>query len=146
MKRKLVFLGFLTILTAFVAASGCKSKEPVVPVSGVATFQGEPLVNCVVLFTPTEPANPDLCFTSIGKTDAEGRFQLTTTELRSRPGAVVGKHSVAFRFPQWGTEPDQEGDEPVVDVPVLPPGYTAGTKITFEVPPGGTDSANFDLE
>ncbi|MDO5309881.1 MAG: hypothetical protein Q4G03_10395 [Planctomycetia bacterium] len=125
---------------------GCGKKEPVVPVSGVATYQGKPLVECVVFFTPIDPSSPDLCITSAGKTDAEGRFTLMTTELKARPGAVVGKHAVSFKFPQWGTEDADDVYVDKSDIPNLPAEYTSGTKVTFEVPAKGTSEANFDLE
>ena len=126
---------------------GCKKGEPVVPVSGVATYQGEPLAYCSVFFTPTNVADPNLCITSVGLTDAEGRFKLTTTELNARPGAVVGTHKVAFKFMQWGTEGVNDEEYPdTSDLPLLAPEYTNGSKITFDVPPKGTDAANFNLE
>ena len=47
---------------------------------------------------------------------------------------------------QWGTEFNEDEGPEAVDVPMLPKEYTEGSKITFEVPEGGTDSANFELE
>ena len=38
---------------ALVAAPGCKPKEAVVPVSGVATYKGAPLAYCSIFFTPS---------------------------------------------------------------------------------------------
>ncbi len=131
---------------ALCVTAGCKPKESVVPVSGTATYQGKPLVECSIFFKPTNPKNPDLCIVSVGKTDSNGRFELTTTELDARKGAVVGQHQVSFKFMQWGTEYDEDEGPPPDQVPMLPKEYTEGSKISFEVPEGGTDAANFDLE
>jgi len=146
MKRvRFVLVCFALVLSLGVV--GCKKNEPVVPVSGVATYKGEPLAHCSVFFTPTNLADPNLCISSVGMTDEEGRFTLTTTELKARPGAVVGTHKVSFKFMQWGTEGiNDEEYEDTSDLPPLAPGYTDGSKISFEVPPKGTDAANFDLE
>lgn len=146
MTRNHIIAIMLLAALALAAAPGCKPKEAVAPVSGVATYKGAPLAYCSIFFTPIAPANPDLCITSVGKTDAEGRFELTTTELDARKGAVVGKHKVAFKFMQWGTEFNEDEGPEAVDVPMLPKEYTEGSKITFDVPEGGTDSANFELE
>ncbi|MBQ9874135.1 MAG: hypothetical protein IJM30_06705 [Thermoguttaceae bacterium] len=137
----------LVILAAIVAVcDGCKKKEPIAPVSGVATYKGKPLAYCSVFFTPENPSDPDYCITSVGKTDAEGRFELSTTELESRKGAVVGSHKVAFKFMQWGTELSDDEEPEKLDIPDLPAKYTQGIAIKFEVPEGGTDAANFDLD
>ncbi|MBP5620914.1 MAG: hypothetical protein J6X44_02740 [Thermoguttaceae bacterium] len=136
-----VFMGAVLCLS-----TGCGKKEAVVPVSVTATYKGEPLAYCSIFFKPTNPASPDLCITSVGQTDAEGRFELTTTELDARKGAVVGKHQVSFKFMQWGTEFSEDEGQGAVDVPMLPKEYTEGTKVTFDVPEKGTDSANFNLE
>ena len=143
-KNKVVVLLILFVAVLSVS-TGCKKKETVVPVSGVATYKGQPLAYCSIFFKPVNPSNKDLCITSVGKTDAEGRFELTTTELNARKGAVVGQHQVSFKFMQWGTEFAEDEGPGSVDVPTLPREYTEGTKVTFDVPEKGTDSANFDL-
>jgi hypothetical protein len=56
------------------------------PVKGTVTFQGSPLAEADVAFTPTggRPAT--------GRTDAAGRFTLTT--FRTNDGAMTGEHIV----------------------------------------------------
>lgn len=143
MRANAVALTFLLALCAFV---GCKEKELVVPVSGMATYQGKPLANCTVFFTPINTPNANMCVTSAGKTNEEGRFELTTTEIDARKGAVVGQHRVSFKFMQWGTELTEDEDAPKEKLPNLSKEYTQGTKIKFVVPENGTDAANFDLD
>ncbi len=143
-RDRIVVLMILSV-AVLCLSTGCKQKEAVVPVSGTATYQGKPLANCSVFFKPTHPSKPDLCVTSVGKTDADGHFELTTTELNARKGAVVGQHQVSFKFMQWGSEYNEDDGPEASETPTLPREYTEGTKITFEVPEKGTDSANFDL-
>jgi hypothetical protein len=56
------------------------------PVKGTVTFQGSPLAEADVAFTPKggRPAT--------GRTDAAGRFSLTT--FKTNDGAMVGEHIV----------------------------------------------------
>jgi hypothetical protein len=59
-----------------------------VPAVGQVKLEGKPVADCAVLFVPVAggPA-------ASGVTDAEGRFQLTTT---NRPGAPVGDYTVTI--------------------------------------------------
>lgn len=66
---------------------GCGRGTPrTMPVNGVVIFQGSPLADADVAFTPTggRPAT--------GRTDAAGRFTLTT--FKTNDGAVIGQHVV----------------------------------------------------
>ena len=66
---------------------GCGRVTPLtMPVKGTVTFEGSPLAEADVAFTPTggRPAT--------GRTDAAGQFTLTT--FRTNDGAMIGKHTV----------------------------------------------------
>lgn len=66
---------------------GCGRGTPrTMPVTGVVIFQGVPLAEADVAFTPKggRPAT--------GRTDAAGRFTLTT--FKTDDGAVIGQHVV----------------------------------------------------
>jgi len=101
-------------------------------VSGRVTLDGKPLAEVRVTFQPKakgeKEVNPGPGSYAI--TDEKGRFELGVGAPKSE-GAVVGMHSVRFkhpeaskyRFPYSGRN---EGME-------------------FEVPPDGTDEANFDF-
>ena len=85
-------LGFLTL--SFAAGCGGGAFETV-PVDGILTCDGKPVANVLVTFTPkggegVDPNNPGKA--AIGKTDAEGRFTLTTYKIGD--GAIVGQHTV----------------------------------------------------
>ena len=66
---------------------GCGRGTPLtMPVKGIVTFQGSPLAEADVAFTPKggRPAT--------GRTDAAGRFTLTT--YKTNDGAMNGQHTV----------------------------------------------------
>jgi hypothetical protein len=110
------------------------------------TLNGKPLANALVVFQPIAPeksleAGPG----STGKTDANGAFTLTATTGEN--GAVVGKHRVTINAtePQVGeadTRPPR-GGWPMKDK--VPRRYNDESNETFDVPPGGTDKADFPL-
>ncbi|WP_145368179.1 carboxypeptidase-like regulatory domain-containing protein [Maioricimonas rarisocia] len=76
------------------AALGCTSESretpvPVYPVTGVVTLNGEPVVGADVTFY-----NADAARSAFGRTDDEGRYQLST--FSSNDGAVDGRHIVTI--------------------------------------------------
>lgn len=74
----------------FCIALGCAEPKlkGLVPASGTVTFNGEPLDEAAVCFTPKEFKTGDRLGT--GKTDVQGRFELRTIgELGILPGEYV---------------------------------------------------------
>jgi hypothetical protein len=112
------------------------------------TLNGKPLANALVAFNPipkdgTSEAGPG----SVGTTDENGEFTLRVSS--NRKGALVGKHRVAISAmgnPQAGESdaPVPRGRRPPVNT--IPSRYNDKSDLTFEVPPGGTDQANFPLK
>jgi hypothetical protein len=122
-------------VVAALGVAGCGGGPAAV--SGVVTLDGQPLDGAVVTFTPTAA---DEVGGSSGKTDAQGRYTLRTV-LGDKAGASVGKHKVAVSlYKENPKNPDQAGSERV------PQRYNQKTELTFDVPAGGTDKANFDLK
>lgn len=82
------------ILTSWtlVLLSGCggESRPTLAKASGTVTYKGKGIENLAVEFTPAEgrPAS--------GKTDAQGKFTLTTFDPDD--GAVLGEHKVSVVF------------------------------------------------
>lgn len=80
----------LALITC-VAALGCTGGEPAddrperTPVSGIVTYNGEPVEGALVTFTPTELTGSG----ANGRTDADGRFEMGTYEATDgvRPGS-----------------------------------------------------------
>jgi hypothetical protein len=117
---------------------------PIAPVSGRVTKDGKGVVGVRVLFSPSAQgkkgteAGPG----SSAVTDAEGKFKLETLGQTRRSGAVVGKHFVTLSAA--GRAPDDDSTGPVKGEVQIPAEYSDGSK-SFDVPPNGTDKADFDL-
>ena len=140
MRARAAFLLFVLLL-----AAGCGGPR-VAPVSGRVTLDGKPAAGVHVSFQPIATAgdkNPG--GGSYAITDDDGRFTLRLVE-GNRPGAVVGKHRVEITT--RGGEVDDATDLRVKSGPpkkVIPARYNRNTELTFEVPGGGTDKADFTL-
>jgi hypothetical protein len=96
-----------------------------------------PLADAQVTFRPdSKDLHPGPA--SYGTTDAEGRFTLRTVD--GHDGAVVGQHKVRISLPVKA--PRGGPDAPPVNK--LPAKYSGEkTILTFTVPEGGTQEANF---
>jgi hypothetical protein len=115
---------------------GCGSGLKTARVSGVITLDGEPLQNASVTFTP--PAAGGEAPISNGRTDAQGRYSLTVTATND-VGAVVGTHRVNVALIGDSSEEDDSGL--IAEEASLP-----AHDFTFEVTPGGSEAASFDLK
>lgn len=130
-----------------VVIAGCGPKTVrVAKVTGRVTLDGKPLPKASVTFVPMaskENLNPGP--TAQGMTDAEGRYQLSVDV--STPGAVVGKCRIYITTILSDPAIDErDAGGPVRKVrDKVPAKYNMGTELEFDVPPGGTAEANFDL-
>jgi hypothetical protein len=83
----------LCIALALFALPGCGEPRPqFVEFEGTVKLNGEPLEKIHVEFWP-EVNGPK----SVGLTDQQGKFVLSTMEEPKRNGAVVGKHKVVLQ-------------------------------------------------
>ena len=140
----------LLIVGFIMAAAGCGSSGPAyAPVSGVVTLNGKPYGEAVVVFLPKATSdNPNPGRSSAGETDANGRFVLKTDELKN--GAVIGKHLIKVQTrgevvqvdPSTGSA---DSYDPRVKRDPIPAEWNTMSEKEFEVPPKGTDQANFDI-
>lgn len=137
------------VLAALVASglvsAGCgRSSGDLAPVSGKVTLDGQPLPNVNVIFQPASDSTsgPTSGVGSIGATDTQGRYTLSTMSASPRKGAVRGPHNVSFELVPPARKP---GETRTAPDPTLPPGVSKA-KITFQVPPAGTHQADFDLK
>jgi len=152
--RSLVLPGLAGLLTF--SFLGCGNGGPqYVGVSGVVTLNGKPYKGAVVNFQPSAtPDNPNPGRGSYGHTDENGRFTLVVDDQVK--GAVVGKHRVRIASLQDSTRTDFD---PALGTPdggelkarpkrlfdPIPPEWNEQSKKEFDVPPGGTGKANFDI-
>ena len=110
-------------------------------VSGRITLNGQPLAHAAITFQPVATRghlNPGPG--SGAFTDSEGRYTLKLTGTETA-GAVIGKHMVRITLvPQ-----DNSADDRPKRSKELPARYNKKTKLEYDVPPAGTDSADFQL-
>lgn len=137
-------LCWAAIVAACSLTIGCgRQGYKIAPVSGRLTSQGEPVSEMHVTFQPklADIDNPYTGPGSFGRTDSEGRFSLTLGDGTGRRGAAVGKHTVRIIVPDdAASKYTQEGR---ILSPL--PEASADGSLEFEVPPKGTDAANFDF-
>lgn len=114
-------------------------------VSGVVTYKGEPVEGALVVFTPESTG-----VGAFGRTDAKGKFALTT--YVPDDGAVPGAYLVSVRKVEVEAPPPQETDDavvpPTVERSLLPDKYAdpllSGLKQT--VVEGTQNEFAFDLQ
>lgn len=98
------------VISLLMVVCGCggetdPNRKPTYPVSGKVTLEGKPVADATLTFSPEE-GQP----VATGRTDAEGRYTLTTYEPDD--GAAEGKYLVLVskidesKMPQVPTDPD----------------------------------------
>jgi hypothetical protein len=144
------------LAAGLIGVSGCGGSGGVqfAPVSGYVTLDGKPYDNAVVVFQPiASKGNMNPGMGSSGYTNAEGWFSLKCMDGRNN-GAVVGKHIVQIMTKgnniigeDIGTgSPDGVLEAPTkANVNAIPAEWGADSKKEFDVQPGGTAKANFDI-
>jgi uncharacterized lipoprotein YajG len=92
----------LALLAGALLVAGCDRGPRMVPVTGVVTVDGKPVDKAAVLFAHVDGGRP-----TVGVTDEQGRFRLTTD---GREGALLGEHGVAItRYEVTGYVINEEG-------------------------------------
>ena len=122
--------------------AGCIGSDPsapkLVPVTGAVTLDGKPLAGAEVGFVPTGDTKG---FGSVGKTDGEGKYKLTSA--RGGEGAVAGNYKVVIsrRLMPDGSAPPSGDKAPMESAAreSLPTKYSmkGQTTLTATVPDGG---------
>lgn len=125
---------------------GCGGEFQLAPVAGEITLDGEPLVNAAVYFQPQRNGDNQVVGPpSLGVTDESGHYSLKNTEQYN--GALVGKHIVSIStFESRMVDPKNSDRLEIVSKERVPKRYRAPSELTIEVPSGGIDTANFDLQ
>lgn len=117
--------GLMLIAAFAVGCSGGVSDRPeIAPVSGVVTYQGQTVPDAVVTFSKAGAPRK-----ASGKTDAEGRFRLTT--FNTNDGAVIGEHAVTVSKLK-GPPP------PALTVDTTGPEYTKAMEAAAKAPAAET--------
>jgi len=114
-------------------------------VAGVITLDGQPLEGAKLFFSPIGSSDrPYPGPRSTGKTNAEGRFRLTTKD--GYDGAVVGKHRVRITTLLETVDPNNSIKVLTVTPEKIPFKYKRGGRLDTEVPQEGLAGLRFDLK
>ena len=148
--RPLLRLCTTVVLAGALGCGGGASRPETAPVTGTVTYNGKPVANATVMFTPKSGGA-----SATGKTDENGKFTLTTFEPGD--GAIVGEHvvTVTYTGPESGAPENPESPEAygapaekgAAEKPPIPTKYanpkTSG--LTFEVKAGGPNEFTIEL-
>ena len=127
-----------------IVVAGCSSSPySLVPVSGTVTLDGQPLAGGVINFQPVGEGTVTVGPGSTARIDAAGRFSLST--IRGQPGAVVAKHRVKIYSYSAETAKIEDGGS-TAQRERVPARYNYQSDVTFDVPAGGTDKADFTIQ
>jgi len=132
--------------SALLCLAGCGGDGKLAPVSGVVKLNGKPAADVELLFQPiagdsvNSPGPP-----ATGVTGSDGRYTLKVIG-EAKAGATVGKNHVLFSGKASAEDFSEDGKKrgkPAISIPAR---YSNEAKMEFEVPRGGTNSADFDLK
>ena len=133
----------LVALMVALLPAGCGGSHKTPPVSGRITLEGKPLANAMVSFVPVAPVgDKNRPPSSVGITDADGRYSLVLNGDPETTGAMVGKHKVMITLGAQGASNDTK---PTFHKQ-LPQRYNRRTELECDVPDDGRNDADFDLK
>jgi hypothetical protein len=111
------------------ALVGCSAGDGKLPVTGVVTFDGAPMPDGYVTFTPAAGGTPEAAPIAAGK-----------FELGVKPGAhrveIEASHFVGEKNPIMGLQPREQ---------YVPARYNSETTLTSEVTADGENAFTYDL-
>ena len=141
-------LAFCFAAAVAVTTCGCGDSDAptMASVKGTVLYNGEQLEGAVVLFTPLTVGQ-----TARGITDAQGRFQLSTSS--DNDGAVIGNHLVTISKREQYDAPEQDPDRPPIPDTRPPPkslipekyGQVRESPFKSEVTADGENDFKFEL-
>jgi hypothetical protein len=145
MLNRFSLIGLAVVLP--LCAAGCSENRETAAVSGQVTLDGKPLANARVHFQPALPPGQEPAaelVDSYGVTGPDGRFELRLGDT-GEPGAIVGSHTVRISDAEAESEEsDADAGFEMQKRPRIPSHYSDGS-LSLDVPPGGTDQADFKL-
>lgn len=106
----------LSVLVLLLGTVGCGSggEHGVAKAGGTVTLDGNPVPELVVSFTPQSTGGGNPGKSATGRTDAQGKFTLSTYEMGD--GAVIGKHQVMVSLDGPDPTPPGQLSENIVEV------------------------------
>lgn len=89
----------VVLLVSLPAVLGCDDGRVArYPVSGTVLVDGQPAAGAIVIFCPVETSPEAERLRPAGRTDATGKFKLTTIDPND--GAPAGKYKVMVQWPE----------------------------------------------
>lgn len=150
-----VYWSLAFVLAVFAAGCGGQAKDPnrpgTVPVTGTVTHGGSPVDGATVTFMPQSEGSAG----AVGKTDASGKYSLTTFQLGD--GAIPGTYQVTVSkvVIEAGISEEEsnaylargETPPPPTEKNLLPEKYKSPetTDLTAEVKDGAPATFDFQL-
>ena len=139
--RCLALFGGLVFPVLLVTGCGGNATPATAPVAGQVIFEGEPVTDATITFTPAAGR------TATGAIDGEGRFSLST--FRPNDGAVPGRHRVTFgstaEVPMPGTPEAKNHKSGKLPFPKRYGGLST-TDLEIDVPAGGLADLTIELQ
>jgi hypothetical protein len=134
------------VTSALLCLAGCGGDGKVAPVSGLVKLNGKPVADVEVLFQPVagdsiKSPGP----AAFGVTGADGRYSVKVVG-EAKAGATVGKNHVLFSGKAPAEDFSEDGKKRGKPAVSIPPRYSNEAKMEFDVPRGGTSSADFELK
>ena len=132
--QRLIYLAAICSLFSLV---GCGKPGPV-PIEGIVTLDGQPLVDAEVIFKPDQ-GRP-----SVGRTDESGRYKLMYTQ--EEKGAAPGHHQVMI---STFIEADDSSADPKIQEgrkETVPAKYNKQTTLEAKIERKGQAELNFELQ
>lgn len=134
------------VASAWLCLAGCGGDGKLAPVSGVVKLNGKPVADVELLFQPeagdsTKSPGPP----ATGVTGPDGRYTLKVVG-EAKTGATVGKNHVLFSGKASAEDFSEDGKKRGKPAVSIPPRYSNEAKMEFDVPRGGTSSADFELK
>lgn len=121
---------------------GCGSGDALVPVEGTVTLNGQPLAEANVVLHPVTATGPG---PFAGTTGADGKFSLGPSGSADQKGVAPDTYRLTISTLKLAPTTGGDDDIPQVLAKEVVPGDYRSGNMRFEVPAGGTTSANFDL-
>ncbi len=145
MLRRAMLRGAIIVGAGMLSLLGCGSNGKLAPVSGVVKLNGKPVADVEVIFQPVTESVNSPGPAAFGVTGADGRYTLKVVG-ENTPGATIGKSRVQFSGKASAADFSEDGTKrgkPAVSIPAR---YSTESKIDFDVPAKGTNTADFELK
>jgi hypothetical protein len=109
------FSCWMIVATVLGGCSRAPKHPPTAPVHGTVTYHGKPVEGAQVAFLCSQAGGRP----AIGKTDAEGRYTLSTFGVND--GALIGRHSITISKFVFDRRAEATGKKSSLPTTFLPP-------------------------